>query len=137
MNKKLLRKVADWIETHPERYDQNVYFEDRDGGDYGPELGLADVEPKKARKTTCNTVGCVAGWSWVLASDEERELALDDYEADTGRANLFDWESGARKVLRLPSKAATWLFSEYRDEETMPETLRSIAEGATPWETKK
>lgn len=126
VNAELLRRVATYIEEHPERYNQQVWFEDyrddveRDDDD--PEEDEMHFPTLKTQEHLCKTRACVAGIAVLLEKkfpDDSPSTYMSTWYPDT-----------ARELFGLDEEMGDWLFSHKRDEEAMPTLLRAIAEGA-------
>lgn len=82
-----LRGVLEWLDAHPEAYDQTVY----------------------ARRTPCGTAACLGGWTVVLGGIELRWPLLDG--AAVLRTLDGEWiPDAAQRLLGLNSRDADWLF---------------------------
>lgn len=106
INVALLNRVADYIEAHPEQYDQDAWM-------------LYD---------TCGTRGCIAGWAITLADDKDRER-LPIWIADKGCTYPMPADKG-QYLLGLTYTAAKKLFDSCAKPPTgmtVPDWLRFIA----------
>lgn len=122
MNTELLLKVANAIEKYPELYDQETY---------------GDVE---VNNTSCGTTACIAGWACALEGyyptviDTRFSYEKVSKEPYTEYYDGLDTHFTAVSILGLDNGDAEELFSAYwmpRDDLTVPEALRKIANGAS------
>jgi len=131
LNRALLLKVADYIERHPDKYDQSAWMGVPVKAGDRTLISMAGYDPKTAKEAvSCDTVGCVAGWA-VFLTDRAQYRELFELEDD----GYLSWLTAGRAALGLSEVASLWLFASYRkdDVEDMPATLRAIAAGAEPW----
>jgi hypothetical protein len=89
MNVKLLRKVKRHILAEPKRLDMDFVASEIIAGPRAPR---------------CGTVGCIAGWSALLASPVIPATVA-------GRLALMGWDSG-KKALELTESEVNRLFNE-------------------------
>ncbi len=107
-----LLAVADLIEAHPERWDQQTWA---DTSDDTPESPTGQV----GRGPECGTTACVAGWAVRLSPSE-----LIDGE--------LDWEGAGAVALGLSPDLAKAIFAGSYAPVSMPATLRLLAGLAEP-----
>jgi hypothetical protein len=81
MNKKLLLRVADEIEKHPEHFDMDAYF-----------------------MKSCNTTACIGGWAIFLA---QKQTNLVEYAKTRPSSGLH---KEAAEVLKLTPDQLERLF---------------------------
>jgi len=101
-----LRAVADLIEAHPERWDQELWTGEKKAGPLD-EVG---------RGGDCGTTACVAGWAVRLTPTG---TIPPETEAE--------WEEAGRDALGLSDDLAWVLFDADFAPESMPGVLRLIA----------
>lgn len=123
-NRDLLRKVADYVEGHPDQYDQHVWVTNTP--DPRPYLGVGDdIRVGEVVEHDCGTQACIAGWAVLL----------------DGQPAPIHWDAAGREALGLTGEESNVLFDEFwepldpDDDETLKakqvaEALRAIADGA-------
>lgn len=116
VNSRLLRKVADAIEEHPERYDQKTWL----ARQWHRLDHLGDVLAVRRGKFECGATGCIAGHAVVLS-----RMDPTPYEGPEG----LNWRQAGEHALGIPRYLSTWLFDGSRRRRTMPQVLRAIADG--------
>lgn len=87
VNVPLLRQTLDYIKTHPQEWDQEVWRQ---------------VRP-------CGTVACFAGWACALNGDRFNPDDWDFVITDESGVS-FPIEDRAREILGLTIGDADWLF---------------------------
>ena len=113
-NKELAAKVLRQITEHPETHDQEVWFEQNEGG-----RGFCNTVGEVRDVGTCGTVGCVAGWAVALHyADKKRVLDSNELLGDAGS-----------RLLRLSWDDAEWLFYDRRTHDEVVEALQRIVDG--------
>lgn len=112
-----LLMVADLIELHPERWDQESYVMDGNCSINDPEDVAGSGLPK------CGTTLCVAGWGVALTPAAEL-------------AHLDDWDEAGSKALGFDEALGEYLFYRIGDpndgsaqaiRKVMPGVLRDLA----------
>ena len=124
-NAELINKVADAIEAHPDRYDQEVW--------------TSDGRWKSLDVHTCGTAFCIAGWA----------VAVDHWETGAwGRVHSDETDQVARQLMGLTPREGHFLFGpEWLPNADMAEldephlrakhvanALRDIADGASVYD---
>jgi hypothetical protein len=100
-------RVADHIEQHPEQYDQSEWM----------------------RTDSCGTYGCIAGWTCVLATEQDKQR-MADAGLDIRYGYHGIWSTAARAMLGLTKHESWDLFdSDARPptpDMTVPQWLREF-----------
>lgn len=133
-NDKKLRKLADFLEKNPGKYDQGSWIRGVAGSSEGERIKtiLAD-------KNVCGTACCAAGWTVSQNRPEAKRLLKSEavkaeLDLDWHKSNGYaypdeTWSVLAREILGLEEETASWLFDSIRCEEAMPGMLRMLADG--------
>jgi hypothetical protein len=107
-----LRAVADIIEQHPEKHDQNS-FTSEDAPWYSTYEAAGS-----ASEVRCGTTACVAGWAVLLTPKSQTDEFTDD------------WSDDGAKALGLDDDLASEIFYGWsnRQRRWIPDWLRALAD---------
>lgn len=115
-----LRKLADVIEEHPDRFDMSTWFELGDPDPdrlFSPLNGVMDVD-MLAENLVCGTTACVAGWACALWPSE--------VQPEKG------FSRNGAMILGIDSELESdMLFTMAGDAPRMAGVLRAVADGAS------
>lgn len=147
VNRRLMLKIAEAIELHPDAYDQHgltpLFDNDPEYVTVPEKLGVFDrvrrillpigqrryiSDPARIRKHSCGTPGCIAGWAVVLSSPEER-AKIEGYDPNDSSAYMV--LNTARQLLGLTFEEAYLFNVNWKPSggRTVPHELRRIANG--------
>lgn len=119
-DEKKFDEVIEFIEEHPQRWDQSVWLEDRD-------WMVDDSDPAV---NSCGTVGCVAGWAAMLNGWKMvRPAGFGTIVEKHGRREYV--EVAGRTELGLEPWQADVLFHGNNDLESIKLIGKAIAAGET------
>lgn len=119
-NVELGKKVLEFITTHPERHNQNDWFEES--------------------SSECGTTACVAGWTCIIGLDlpleeEEGEPCDCGCEGPGGITYYYyppvgRWDGAGQELLGISDEMAVALFTRTNDETALA-ALAALTEGVS------
>lgn len=121
-DEKKFDEVVEFIETHPQRWDQSVWLQERD-------WMIDDMDPEQ---NMCGTVGCVAGWACLLNGWRMAKRSTLGGQVVVEKDGYQECVKVAgRRELGLESWQADVLFHGNNDLESIKLIGKAIAAGET------
>jgi len=114
--KALAQGILDYIETYPERHDQQFWFLDKSKA--SPRT-LSNVVNDGDEFNICKTTMCIAGTAVFLSRPTDEFKRFGD--------KSYNWVSAGGELLGLDDDEAYWLF--YGNNQTAKKMLRAVANG--------